>query len=350
MKNLLIITQKVDENDDLLGFFIGWIREFSKKFENVFVITLAKGSYKLPSNVFVYSLGKEHNSSKIARWFNFYKLLFKLVPKSNGIFAHMSPIFVVASWPVAKLFRCRVVLWYLHRSVTLKLRLALLLSDNIVTAAKESLRIKSSKIIEVGHGINVAFFRNEKSWQEKSRVNILSVGRISPIKNLETLIRAASIMSKNKIPIKIDIIGRPIMDKDKKYLSDLKQLAEDLQLQNIVNFIGFVPYSNIADFYKRGDIAVNLAPRGGVDKAVLEAMASGLLVLAANETLVPYFGEYREDLVFKYDDPKDLADKISNLISLQPGDKKEISDFLIGSVEQNHNLVNTIQRISDLLK
>ena len=188
--NLLIITQKVDENDDLLGFFIGWLREFSKKFEKIFVITLEKGSYDLPPNVFVYSLGKEKNNNKVIRIFNFYKFLFKLIPKSNGIFAHMSPIFAVASWPIAKLFKRKVILWYLHRSVTFRLKLALRLSDYIVTAARKSLRIKSSKIIEVGHGIDVNFFKNNKSWQKKSHTNIISVGRISPIKNLETLIRA----------------------------------------------------------------------------------------------------------------------------------------------------------------
>lgn len=350
MKKIIVITQKVDKNDDLLGFFTSWIRELSNYFDQVDVIALEKGAYDLPNNVKVYSIGKERNYSKLKRFLIFYRLLFKLLPGSSAVFAHMSPIFAIASWPVAKLFRCRVVLWYLHRSVTLRLRLALLLSNNIVTAAKESLRIKSNKIIEVGHGIDVAFFRNDKSWQEKSCINIISVGRISPIKNLETLIQAVSIMNKNKISIKVDIIGRPIMNKDNKYLSDLKRLTEDLQLQNIINFAGFVPYSNIADFYKKGDIAVNLAPRGGVDKVVLEAMASGLLVLATNETLAPYFGEYRKDLVFKYGDFEDLADKISNLISLQSSDKREMSDFLVGSVEQNHNLVNTIQRISDLLK
>ena len=71
MKNLLIITQRVDDGDDLLGFFVDWLREFSKKFDKVFVITLTKSHYDLPSNIHVYSLGKERNNSKIARVFNF---------------------------------------------------------------------------------------------------------------------------------------------------------------------------------------------------------------------------------------------------------------------------------------
>ena len=44
---LLIITQKVDINDDNLGFFHDWIKEFARQVENVIVICLQKGEYKL---------------------------------------------------------------------------------------------------------------------------------------------------------------------------------------------------------------------------------------------------------------------------------------------------------------
>ena len=147
-RNILIITQKVDEQDDLLGFFVDWIGEFAKHFDRVFVITLAEGKYDLPNNVSVYSLGKERNNSKIARFFNFYKYLFKLVPQSSSIFAHMSPVFVIASWPVTFIYRRKIILWYLHRSVTFRLKVAEKLCYKIVTASKtqiEQLKNKEQK-------------------------------------------------------------------------------------------------------------------------------------------------------------------------------------------------------------
>jgi len=39
---LLIITQKVDINDDVLGFMHGWIAEFAKHCEKLTVICLQK--------------------------------------------------------------------------------------------------------------------------------------------------------------------------------------------------------------------------------------------------------------------------------------------------------------------
>ena len=55
---LLILTQKVDINDDILGFFHRWIEEFAKRCEKVIVICLQEGRHDLPSNVKVLSLGK----------------------------------------------------------------------------------------------------------------------------------------------------------------------------------------------------------------------------------------------------------------------------------------------------
>lgn len=56
---LLIVTQKVDRDDDLLGFFHQWICEFAKHCDFVTVICLEKGEYALPANVRILSLGKE---------------------------------------------------------------------------------------------------------------------------------------------------------------------------------------------------------------------------------------------------------------------------------------------------
>ncbi|TSC88937.1 MAG: hypothetical protein G01um10142_559 [Parcubacteria group bacterium Gr01-1014_2] len=286
MKNILIITQKVDENDDLLGFFVGWLREFSKKFDKIFVITLGKGEYNLPANVFIYSLGKERGSNKISRFFNFYKLLFKLVPKSKGIFSHMSPIFAISSWPVAFLFGKKVFLWYLHRSLTFRLKIAEKLCSKILTADKGSLTIKSRKIIELGHGIDIEKFRTRRDWNDT--------------------------------------------------------------LENFIEFAGFVPYSQIADYYKEADIFINLAPKGGLDKAVLEAMAAGCLTLVANEVFKKYFGDFSQLLIFRYGNPDDLSQKIENLLELSKDELNNISNFLQGSVERSHNLFNTVDKISEL--
>ncbi|PIR41800.1 MAG: hypothetical protein COV30_01235 [Candidatus Yanofskybacteria bacterium CG10_big_fil_rev_8_21_14_0_10_37_15] len=348
MKNLLIISQKVDEGDDLLGFFIDWIREFSKNFNKVFVISLLARDFKLPDNVYVYSLGKENGASKLLQAIRFYKFLIKLTPKVSGVFAHMSPVFVIAAWPVTFIFRKKIILWYLHRSVTLRLRIAGKLCYKIVTAAKESLRFKNKKIIETGHGISVDKFKAERNWPEK-KTRILSVGRISKIKNYNVLLKAVEILRGENVVFNVKIVGQPIMKNDFFYLEYLKSLKERLHLDSLVEFVGSVSYERIPEFYKDSDIVVGLTPDGGVDKTILEGMASGCLVLTSNTVNKKYFGLYENEFVFNYGDERDLAEKLESLINLSSNEKKERSEFLIRSVYEHHRLENTINRISVIL-
>lgn len=346
---LLIITQKVDINDDLLGFFGDWIKEFAKNFERVFVITLAKGVYDLPDNVEVFSLGKESGTSKPLQALRFFKLLIRYTPQCDGIFAHMSPIFAVATWPAAAFFRKRIVLWYLHRSVTWRLKLAEKLVYKIATASRESIMLKSSKVLEVGHGIDAELFKTERNWSKNS-TGIVSVGRISPIKGLETLIRAIKVLSDSDQDIKLQIVGKPIMSGDDAYFSQLKNSVSGLGLSRFIEFKGFVPYKNIPTIYREADISVNLTPKGGIDKVVLESMASGLLVLTSNEAFKKYFGEFGPKLIFRHDDPADLADKLKYLISLLPEEKNSVSRFLVASVREHHRLDNAVKKISELFE
>ncbi len=346
---LLIITQKVDLKDDLLGFFNGWIKEFAKNFERIFVITLAKGDFDLPENVEVFSLGKERGTPKSIQAVRFFKLLIKYVPKCSGVFAHMSPIFAISVWPFKKIFHKKLIFWYLHRSASLKAKLAFKLSDHVATASKESLGIQGNNIVEVGHGIDLDFFKTERNWPKDS-TEIISVGRISPIKGLETLIRAVQIVSEINKNISLKIIGRPVMPGDNAYLSKLKDLISTLGADKFIEFNGFVPYKTMPAVYGKADISVNLAPRGGIDKAVLESMASGLLVLTSNEAFKKYFGEYSSELIFEYDNPIDLTGKIIHLISLSSEEKQKISQFLIQSIKNHHLLKDTIMCLSDLFK
>ena len=73
--------------------------------------------------------------------------------------------------------------------------------------------------------------------------------------------------------------------------------------------------------------SVNLTPTGGIDKAVLESMASGTPAFVSNEAFRNYFGDLAGRLIFKYRDADDLADKIKNWFNNH--DQKNASAQLI---------------------
>ncbi len=309
MKRLLILTQKVDERDDLLGFFVAWIREFACHFDSVTVLTLGRGDVSLPSNVRVISLGKERGVSKIQQVFDLMRHLGREVRRHDAVFAHMSPIFAIAAAPFTKIFRKKLLLWYLHRSVTFKLRIALGLVDTLVTADAKSLNIHSSKIVAVGHGIDVQRFSfPERVAPENRPIRVLSVGRVSPIKGFETLIRAAGILGDNNSAFEFRIVGAPVMNGDHEYATKLRALIGELGAGEKVSMVGFVPYTDMPEQYRWADIVVGCTPPGGIDKTLLEGMAAGCVVVTSNSVMQRYLGADAEHSIFPVGDARGLSE------------------------------------------
>ena len=153
---LLIIAQKVDINDDNLSFFHRILEKFAEKLEKVYAVCLAQGKYQLPKNVEVFSLGKERGLSKLGQIIRLQKFLLAHLRETDGIYAHMCPIYAIASYPLAKIFQKKLILWYAHGHVSWKLRLAEKMVDEIVTSSLAGCKLKSRKIKVLGQGTNIA--------------------------------------------------------------------------------------------------------------------------------------------------------------------------------------------------
>jgi glycosyltransferase involved in cell wall biosynthesis len=310
---ILICTQKVDEGDpnNTLGFFIRWLREFSAQCEQVTVIALGTGTYNLTNNVHIYSLGKEHGASRFTELVNFYRYIFRERKNYDAVFVHMNPEYVVLGGFFWRLMGKKVSLWYTHKNVDLKLRIAEKLTNIIFTSAPESFNLKSKKVKVLGHGIDVPLLDAVTGKPDENFFMILHVGRITKIKNLDVLIEAGKLL-KQKLskPLKIVLVGGPATVADQDYLASLKKQTKELGLEQQVEFKGNVPYTEVAGYMKRANVTVNLCPTGGLDKTVIESVVCGTPVFVANEAFGVYFGNYTEEFMIKYRDPEDLAEKI----------------------------------------
>lgn len=323
--NLLLVTQKVDKDDPILGFFHRWIEEFSRHFSRVYVICLEEGRHSLPSNVYVSSLGKKKGSrsgplARLYYSFCFLWLVWSLRSDYDAVFVHMNPVYIVLAGLFWKLYPKKIALWYTHRKVDIKLRLAERLSDVIFTAAKESFNIRSRKVVVTGHGIDVGRFAGQKRKKPigTEPISILSVGRITPIKDCLTLIEAGNILCERWDKIfTIEFLGSPITAKDKDYLSDLRSEVSAYGLDRQILFSGHVNPSVMPSRYSESDITVNLSPTGGIDKVVLESMAAGVPAITCNEAFGSYEGvdEAPRLRLFRKGDAVDLAEKIISILS-----------------------------------
>lgn len=258
---LLIITQAVDAYDPSLGFFLRWIEEFAKHAESIEVVCLKEGKHLLPHNVRVHSLGKEKGTSRIKYIWNFYKYIWQLRHHYDTVFVHMNPEYIVVAGVLWRLMNKKVALWYTHKSVNLKLRIAVLFSHIVFTASKESFRLRTKKLHVMGHGIDTDFFSSDASIVRGDW--LLSVGRLMKSKRHDLAIRMAIKEGKE-----LRIIGE---GPERKHLEALA-----VELGARVHFLGGLTHAQLRDEYRKAAYLIHTSETGSLDKVVLEALACGL--------------------------------------------------------------------------
>lgn len=274
---LLIVTQVVDTEDPVLGFFVRWIEEFAKHIERIEVICLKEGKHTLPANVRVHSLGKERGAaSRAAYAFRFLSLAWRLRNDYDAIFVHMNPEYVVLGGLFWRLLGKRVALWYTHKSVNLKLRIAAAFSNIIFTASKESFRLASSKVHVMGHGIDVDFFCPDTSAARGDWA--LSVGRLMPSKRHDLAIQGA-VRDGRALRIAGEGPER----------ARLEALAQELH--TTVQFLGALAQTQLRAEYRTAAYLIHTSETGSLDKVVLEALACGLYFVTNDPALKPLESE-----------------------------------------------------------
>ncbi len=345
---LLIITQKVDINDDVLGFFHGWIKKLAEHFENIVVICLQAGEYDLPKNVEILSLGKENNRSKIKYLWNFYKYIFLYRKNYDTVFVHMNQEYVILGWKFWKLWRKKIFMWRNHPAGGFLVRIAALLADKVFCTSLFAFvkRYKKTKIMPVGIDTESFKFPAEGEARQRWQDSILSLGRISPVKKIEVLIDALKIMSNKNINFKAKIIG-DAPERDKEYYENLRQKTKEYNLENYVDFEKGVPNYKSPDIYRQYEIFVNLTPSGSLDKTIFEAMACGNLVLVSNRSLL---GQIDGRLFFKENDAQDLAVKLEKILFLDASKKEDIIKSSRDFVIQKQSLGLLIKRLLEEFK
>ena len=269
---LLIVTQTVDIEDSVLKFFVRWIEEFAKHVEHIEVICLKEGKYELPENVRVRSLGKEKGVSRIKYILNFYKYIWNSRHDYDAVFVHMNPEYVILGGLFWRFWNKPIALWYTHKNVDTKLRIAERLVNIIFTASKESFRFSSEKVHVMGHGIDVDFFSPETSVARGTAV--ISVGRLSPTKRNDLIIRAAE-----HFPNEVWIVG------DGPEEHNLEVLADHLDISPRVHFLGSQTHEEVRKEYRSAGVFVHTSETGSLDKVVLEALACGLPVITTSTIL-----------------------------------------------------------------
>jgi len=133
----------------------------------------------------------------------------------------------------------------------------------------------SGKLEVIFNGIDLSEFTGVISPQFTDRKNILSVGRLTEAKNYHTAIEAFSLLrSRSDLDLQYCIAGGGTLE------TVLKKHALKLGVSDSVKFLGEV--NDIPSLMKQADVFFMPSSREGFGIAAVEAMASGLPVVASN--------------------------------------------------------------------
>ena len=142
----------------------------------------------------------------------------------------------------------------------------------------------------------------------------------------------------------VKIIGKPPAGED-AYLQELRGKITEYKLGDNFEFLGGIPNMSISKYLCASDIFVNMSYTGSLDKAILEAMAAEVPVLTCNEALLDVLREYKNVLMYKKGDFKELAEKIKGIYQMTREDRSKLGVGLRDIVERDHGLARLITKI-----
>ena len=342
--HVVILTQVLDRQDAVLGFFHGWCDHFGRHLERLTVMAQRVGKVELPPNVSVISLGKDEGGGRGRMLKRLTQRLVDLrdADRPDAIWAHMVPKLVLCAAPVAVPRGIPIYLWYTHSQVDWSLRAAVPFVRKVFTASAESFRLplREEKLVITGHGIDCRHFGLGTGARP---IDALVVGRIAPSKGQDEIIKA---LAQLKPVPRTEVVGDILLAKDEAFRDRLLALIRmNPHLTPKMTMRGAVPWPDIPSVMRRARVLVDASRTGSIDKVVLEAMASGTVPLTCNEAFAPLFGELAGRLTYVRSHSGELAHKLTALLSLAPAEHAELGARVRGLVLEHHDLAALVPRL-----
>jgi hypothetical protein len=146
---LLLITEKLDKNDEALGFFHSQLLDLASACNPLTVLVLEQRTHALPENVKVVSLGKEKGISRLGYLLNFYGAIFGNLGKYDAVYVNRNPQYIVLGGIIWKLLGKKIILGYNHQFVDWKLKWALFFADEVVSPSQQGFPIPTKKLVVI---------------------------------------------------------------------------------------------------------------------------------------------------------------------------------------------------------
>jgi glycosyltransferase involved in cell wall biosynthesis len=172
---------------------------------------------------------------------------------------------------------------------------------------------------------------------------ILWSGRIDPDKRLDTLLRIAPKILRERKDAIILVKGRTI---NKNYLAYLKGLIRKGGLERFIKLdLGWTPNIFMLYYYRASDLYVHTSISEGFSLTLLEAMASGIPVIGRNASSMP---EAIGDKSLLFNDEDELAEKILEVLSNEEESEKIGIRLFHRVIEEGFTSIDQAKKYLDL--
>jgi glycosyltransferase involved in cell wall biosynthesis len=344
MRTLVFVTQQVDPAHPALAATIPKLRALAQRVDELVVLADGAVPGVLPPNCRVTLFASR---TKFGRGLRFEAALAReLAPRPVGVVAHMCPIYAVLAAPLARPLRVPVVLWFTHWRASRLLHAAERASTAVATVDRRSFPLESPKVRAIGHGIALDEFPCRQR-ESADGVRALALGRYSPAKGLDVVLRAIRLALDDGIDVRLEAHGPASSPLERLHRDELEQLRDELHLHAHVELADAVERSQVPALLAANDLLVNNMRAGAPDKVVYEAAASCVPVLASNpvfDSLLP--GRLR----FERDRPESLAETLRAFAQSTTEDRATIGRDLRSVVERDHSVGTWADRILELTR
>ncbi len=280
----IYVCKALDEANPYVATQVRWVRSLASRpqIEHLTVLTPRHGQARLPANVTVEAFGPPGWVRRVPR---FYRCLLRATPRQADFFlvSQGGGAYPLLLLPFKFATGTPLCQWKAHPHISPRMRFsARYCTDLIFTATPGSFPMPLAKVRVVGHGIDTELFRPGDAARTR---DLLALGRISPIKRLECVIRALR-LCRDRFGTRadLDIVG-PCPPRDQNYRRGLVELVTTLGLSEQVKFLDPLRHDAVPDLLRRYRGMVNFS-QTAFDKGAGEAMSAGLPVVTTNACTV----------------------------------------------------------------
>lgn len=139
--------------------------------------------------------------------------------------------------------------------------------------------LKAEQVPVIYNGVDLSRFSPKTDYALGAPVELLHVGRLNPQKNHGRLLRAFSLLHAEYPQCHLTLVG------DGELRQEVESLVKDLGLEQAVTFAG--AQADVRPYLEKADIFVLPSDYEGIPMTIIEAMATGLPIVATAVGGVP---------------------------------------------------------------